>query len=81
MASGQPDEYGEVGKLLECHSCGRKFNPVTLAKHAKICQKVFMQKRKKFEVDREATDAAGKGIEKDPWARKAAAPKKQAPAK
>ena len=36
-----------------------------MQKHAKICKKVFMQKRKAFDVkeQRKATDAAGKGVE------------------
>lgn len=32
----------------ECHTCGRKFNPAALAKHAKVCTKVFATKRKAF---------------------------------
>jgi hypothetical protein len=35
---------------VPCRSCGRKFNPVSLQKHAKICQKVFQEKRKEFNV-------------------------------
>jgi hypothetical protein len=29
--------------------CGRNFNPETLAKHEKICHKVFQSKRKAFD--------------------------------
>lgn len=34
---------------IECSSCGRKFKEEALEKHAKICKKVFVQKRKKFD--------------------------------
>lgn len=34
--------------LEECRECGRKFNEKALAKHEKICKKVFSQKRKVF---------------------------------
>lgn len=34
--------------LEECKECGRKFNEKALAKHEKICKKVFSQKRKVF---------------------------------
>jgi hypothetical protein len=33
-----------------CSSCGRKFNSAALAKHERICQKVFVDKRKAFDV-------------------------------
>lgn len=33
-----------------CSTCGRKFNSEALMKHEKICQKVFVQKRKAFDV-------------------------------
>lgn len=32
--------------LKECDTCGRKFNPDSIAKHRKVCKKVFVQKRK-----------------------------------
>jgi hypothetical protein len=42
-------EYDE-NDLQECPAgCGRKFNPVALQKHAKLCKKVFQTKRKTFE--------------------------------
>lgn len=34
--------------LEECRECGRKFNEKALAKHEKICKRVFSQKRKVF---------------------------------
>lgn len=34
--------------LHECKDCGRKFNEKTIARHEKICKKVFGQKRKVF---------------------------------
>jgi len=33
-----------------CNTCGRKFNSAALEKHEKICQKVFVQKRKAFDM-------------------------------
>lgn len=33
-----------------CNTCGRKFNSAALEKHEKICQKVFIQKRKAFDM-------------------------------
>lgn len=32
----------------QCGSCGRSFNQEALAKHSKICKKVFVAKRKEF---------------------------------
>ena len=48
-----------------------------MPKHAKVCKKVFVEKRKEFNVkeQRKATDATGKGIEGDsydPYAKKRA---------
>ena len=72
MANDQPDEYGEIGRLVECHDCGRKFAADRIQKHAKICKKVFVEKRKAFDIDeqRKATDASGKGLEDDPYTKK-----------
>lgn len=46
----QPSEYPEdEGELYECSKgCGRQFNSNVIAKHEKICEKVFQQKRKVF---------------------------------
>lgn len=80
-----PQEYGDVGQLILCRSCSRKFNPVAMQKHSKICEKVFVQKREAFDIkeQRKATDAAGKGLEDESYGRKkkAAPPKKEPPAK
>ena len=47
--NADPDSnpFGDVavvddGERIPCKSCGRKFNEVALAKHAKICKKVFV---------------------------------------
>ena len=50
----------------ECSTCGRKFNPAALAKHAKVCSKVFASKRKTFNaaanrVPEEAKQKAASG--------------------
>jgi len=43
-------EYQDEHQILrECRSCGRSFNDQALAKHQKICKKVFIQKRKEFD--------------------------------
>lgn len=44
-AAPRDDGYREP-----CSSCGRKFNSEALAKHERICQKVFVEKRKAFDV-------------------------------
>ncbi len=43
-----------------------------MVKHAKICKKVFVEKRKAFNIaeQRQATDANGKGLENDPYSKK-----------
>lgn len=43
-------EAGGNDERVECPDCGRKFNHSAMAKHAKICKKVFMSKRKKFDI-------------------------------
>lgn len=34
--------------LIECNTCGRKFNESAYEKHSRICVKVFVNKRKAF---------------------------------
>jgi hypothetical protein len=50
-ASGPPEEEEaeDNGERVECTSCGRKFRPDALEKHAKVCRKVFQQKRRAFD--------------------------------
>lgn len=89
-SDGQPPEYSAGNTNLEqCVTCGRSFNPVAMSKHAKICKKVFVDKRKTFNIQeqRKATDANGKGLEDEQYgrrkqqpARKPDPPKKQLPA-
>jgi len=48
--NNEPAPYAESGPQRECPmGCGRSFNVEALEKHAKICQKVFQSKRKKFD--------------------------------
>ena len=35
-------------ELLECEICERKFNSGAYKKHVKVCEKVFVKKRKQF---------------------------------
>ena len=35
---------------IECPTCGRKFASEALQKHKKICKKVFVNKRKVFDI-------------------------------
>jgi hypothetical protein len=50
--SSQPEgaESSENDGREECPDCGRKFNAEAMAKHARICKKVFMTKRKRFDI-------------------------------
>jgi len=49
-ASAAPSEYPEEsGETRECPHCSRNFNVGPFAKHIKICEKVFMKKRKVFD--------------------------------
>lgn len=49
QAAMEAAEAEEEVEQVECPDCGRKFNPSSYEKHVKICKKVFMQKRKKFD--------------------------------
>eukprot|EP00931_Biecheleriopsis_adriatica_P009739 TRINITY_DN110806_c0_g1_i1.p1 TRINITY_DN110806_c0_g1~~TRINITY_DN110806_c0_g1_i1.p1 ORF type:complete len:581 (-),score=83.67 TRINITY_DN110806_c0_g1_i1:9-1730(-) len=49
--AGQPMEGEELPSvLIPCDICGRKFNEKAHQKHVAICQKVFVDKRKAFNV-------------------------------
>ncbi len=54
-------EEGDEGEVPteECPDCGRKFIPTAFAKHVKICAKVFMQKRKKFDSTKQRLQGEG----------------------
>jgi len=43
----------EESPTSPCPHCGRNFNPNALSKHAKICEKVFMKKRKAFKTQKQ----------------------------
>jgi hypothetical protein len=45
QGSGE-DEYGSAAELQQCGNCGRSFVASALQRHAKVCAKVFCQKRK-----------------------------------
>lgn len=48
--NGAPSEYpDESGPQVECPTCGRHFNAGPFEKHVKICEKVFIKKRKAFD--------------------------------
>jgi hypothetical protein len=51
----EEEEYPEYDgeDRLECNSCGRKFKEDVLPKHAKVCKKVFVQKRKAFDTKKQ----------------------------
>mmetsp|Transcript_14948 Transcript_14948/g.31186 ORF Transcript_14948/g.31186 Transcript_14948/m.31186 type:complete len:359 (+) Transcript_14948:162-1238(+) len=54
-------EAAEPAPLVVCKSCKRSFTKEALAKHAKVCTKVFVQKRKPMDVQAQrvqGTDAA-----------------------
>eukprot|EP00435_Cladocopium_sp_Y103_P017180 s1028_g4.t1 len=52
QASGGYSMHSEKSALdlMECIHCGRNFNQQALKRHMVICQKVFLQKRKTFDV-------------------------------
>lgn len=73
-----------IGPLVQCEMCGRKFNEKAYKIHSKICKKVFVDERKKFDGAKarwEGTEAlkiaenAEKAAKKDPKAAAAAAAK------
>ena len=79
-AGDDQDEVGDIGDRIECPTCGRKFIEEALMKHQKICKKVFVQKRKVFDV-KQVREEAIKAELKDSDYRPApskAAPKKKA---
>ncbi|TMW66394.1 hypothetical protein Poli38472_004159 [Pythium oligandrum] len=46
-----PDEYpDEMEEMEECGNCHRRFNITSLAKHQKICEKVFTGQRKVYDM-------------------------------
>lgn len=45
----------DMGAQKQCPDCGRRFNPTPFEKHVKICQKVFLQKRKAFDSSKMRT--------------------------
>jgi hypothetical protein len=50
------DEYPEDGdeeNRIECPTCGRRFREEALPKHAKVCKKVFVNKRKAFDTKKQ----------------------------
>lgn len=36
--------------LIRCRNCQRNFNQLAIAKHEKVCKKVFFTERKKFDM-------------------------------
>ncbi|KAG1674593.1 hypothetical protein FOA52_001842 [Chlamydomonas sp. UWO 241] len=55
-----PEDASDMHRI-ECRSCGRRFAPEALEKHARVCSKVFGSKRKVYDVSKarvEGTDAA-----------------------
>ena len=60
LGSGGPcniPEYAEYpNEARACPHCGRTFNPEPLAKHVKICKKVFKQQRKEFNSAKQRAD-------------------------
>ena len=47
---GIPEYADAADSLVPCPTCGRKFKIGSLDRHVAVCQKVFKQKRKKFET-------------------------------
>ena len=38
---------------MECETCGRRFNEEAYQKHIQVCEKVFIKKRKEFNVTKQ----------------------------
>lgn len=49
----EPDEYDDGENRVECGQCGRKFREEAIDKHEKICKKVFLDKRKTFNTQKQ----------------------------
>ena len=77
MSALEDEEYAPPQPQRQCPDCGRSFNEDAFGKHAKICQKVFMSKRKAFDSKksrilglaeqngREAVKLAKEGLRRD----------------
>lgn len=59
-----PEFAEEPIRLTQCRDCGRKFKEDALAKHMKICKKVFVQKRKPFDIKQARNSEIQQEIEK-----------------
>ena len=42
--------HARPGDLQQCGTCGRKFNPASFEKHARVCQRVFVEKKKPVDM-------------------------------
>lgn len=49
-ASDSPVADADMGDLIPCPHCGRKFNEKAHAKHVPLCVKVFQNQRKAFNI-------------------------------
>lgn len=48
---GAPAPHATDGEdMRPCTTCGRSFRASALARHAKVCEKVFVNKRKQFDM-------------------------------
>jgi hypothetical protein len=47
------EEMMTIVMLQQCADCGRKFNESSHKKHVKICKKVFIEKRKAFDSQKQ----------------------------
>ena len=56
---GGVPEYAAPEQQQQSRGCGRTFNLKAFARHAKICKKVFQEKRKEF--DSQSARLAGTG--------------------
>ena len=76
------DAEGDVGERIECPTCGRKFIEEALMRHQKVCKKVFVQKRKVFDIKAVRQEAIKSELKDSDYrpAPSKAAPKKKAAA-
>lgn len=56
-AQHEGEEEDGGGPTMQCPTCSRRFNPAPFEKHVKICEKVFVEKRKAFDSSKMRIEA------------------------
>lgn len=61
LENGEGDADAEM-EVFPCSTCGRSFNGLALKRHSKICNKVFVQKRKAFNIEEKRKAEGADGV-------------------